>query len=62
MTPITKRSYILSKIFRETAVNDNPTTRNVETVVLYALSTSTEVAIDLNKLLLEITADTATYN
>ena len=51
------------KVCGETAVNDNPTTRNVETAVLHVLPTSTEVAIDLNKpLLLEITADTATYN
>ena len=65
MIPIIKRSYFLSKIFRKTAVNDNgySTTRNVETAVLHALPTSTEVAIDLNKpLLLEITADTAAYN
>ena len=65
MIPIIKRSYFLGKNFRKTAVSDNgySTTRNVETAVLHALPTSTEVAIDLNKpLLLEATADTAAYN
>ena len=63
MIPFVQKSYFLNKVFGETAVNNNPTTRNVETAVLYALPTSTEVAINLNKpLLLEITADTATYN
>ena len=63
MIPFVQESYFLSKAFGETAVNDNPTTRNVETAVLHALPTSTEVAIDLNKpLLLEITADTASYD
>ena len=57
-----QKSYFLSKVCGETAVNDNPT-RNVKTAVLHVLPTSTEVAMDLNKpLLLEITADTATYN
>ena len=58
-----QRSLFLSKIFRVTAIKDNTTVRNVEATVLHALPTSTEVAIDLNKpLLLEITADTATYD
>ena len=62
MTPFVQKLYFLSKVLGETVVNDNPTTRNVETAaVLHVLPTST--AIDLNKpLLLEITADTATYN
>lgn len=59
MLPFIQR---LGKILRVTAVKDNVTARNVETTVLHALPTSTEVAIDLNKPLLEITADTATYN
>ena len=63
MVPFIKKSLLISKIFRITSVKDNTTTRNVEATVLHALPTSTEVAIDLNKpLLLEITADTATYD
>ena len=63
MIPFVQKSYFLSKVSGETAVNDNLTTRNVETAVLHALPTTTEVAIDLNRpLLLEITADTVTYN
>ena len=61
--PFIQRSLFLSKIFRVTAIKDNATVRNVEATVLHALPTSTEVAIDLNKsLLLEIGADTATYD
>ena len=48
MIPFIQKSFLLSKVFRETAIKDN-TTRNVEATVLHALPTSTEVAIDLNK-------------
>ena len=53
----------LRNILRVTTVNDNDTARNVEANVLHALPTTTdhEVAIDLNKPLLEITVDTAIY-
>ena len=51
----------LRNILRVTTINDNVTARNVEANVLHALPTTTEVAIDLNKPLLEITADAATY-
>ena len=63
MVPFIQRSLFLSKIFRATDIKDNTITRNVEAAVLHALPTSTEVAIDLSKpLLLEVSADTATYD
>ena len=63
LIPFIQTSFLLRKIFRETAIEDNTTARNVEATVLHALPTSTEVVIDLNKpLLLEITADTATFD
>ena len=62
MIPYIQRSSFLSKILGVTVINDNTTIRNVEATVLHALTT-TEVAIDLNKpLLLEISADAATYD
>lgn len=63
MVPFIQRSLFHSKIFRATDIKDNTITRNVEAAVLHALPTSTEVAIDLSKpLLLEVSADTATYD
>ena len=63
LIPFIQTSFLLRKIFRETAIKDNIVTRNVEATVLHALPTSTEVAIDLNEpLLLEITTDTATWS
>ena len=52
----------LGKLLRVTTDKDNVIARNVEATALHPLPTTTEVAIDLNKPLLEITADTATYN
>ena len=61
--PFIQRYQFLSKILGVAAVKDNTTVRNVETTLLHALPTCTEVAIDLNQpLLLEITADTPTYD
>ena len=63
MIPYIQRSSFLSKILGITVINDNTTVRNVESTMLHALPTTTEVAIDLNKpLLLEISADAATYD
>jgi hypothetical protein len=62
MIHLIQRSPFLGKILGVT-VRDNIAIRNVETTVLHALPTTTEVAIDLNKpLLLEISADTVTYD
>ena len=64
MVPFIKKSLLVSKIFTITSMKDTAA-RNVETTVTvqHALPTFTEVAIDLDKpLLLEITADTATYD
>ena len=63
MVPFIQRSQFLSKILGVTVIKDDTAVRNIEASVLYALPTTTEVAIDLNKpLLLEISTDAATYN
>ena len=63
MVPFIQRSQFLSKILGVTVIKDDTAVRNVEASLLHALPTTTEVAIDLNKpLLLEISADAATYN
>ena len=66
MVPFIQRSQFLSKILGVTVIKDDTAVKNVTveaTIMLHALPTTTEVAIDHNKpLLLEISTDAATYN
>ena len=66
MVPFIQRSQFLSKILGVTVIKDIDdtavTAMNVETTMLHALPTTTEVAIDVQPLLLEISTDAATYN
>ena len=64
MVPFIQRSQFLSKILGVTVIKDDTavTAMNVEATMLHALPTTTEVAIDVQPLLLEISTDAATYN
>ena len=64
MIPCIQRSQFLSKILGVTVIKDDTavTAMNVETTMLHTLPTTTEVAIDVQPLLLEISTDAATYN